>query len=997
MPSLSSLIVQRQVATIAEVEQAIARQVIHGGDFLTNLLEVAPHAERAVAPVLAESLALPSAGVGRLPPPDNEALALLPMDLALRAVVFPLRMQNEMLVLATSDVLRPMMEEDILDAVRVRIALAAAPLIRIREGIAAHYGAPLDARQLRLIDLLDAVLRSEAPPAPVPAPIATMGDLHFPTGLKSGVSERPPPVDVAPPTRRRMTAEILALRVASVTVPDPGPSPRPPSSPADVAVDAPAAPAAEADPELDGGRPTWTSDDPPSAPLADVPVVDSSPRPPGMVDRKAALSLLRREAGGRASRAKTARRKGPYSRAEAERDLESARAPDDILDTFFAFGSQFFEYAALFVVHGDLLEGRDAWGPGASHLRVLGLGVPLDLPSSLSQARKSGQVLLSRFDEHEIDREFRRDLERAPRRASLAALIPVTIRGRAVGLLYGDDGDNDVTLGTLGDLLGFCALASANVERLLRAKKGKVGPSPRAQPHSVAALARALDLPVALGGAHTSAAPPMLGRLEPRVSPGAASVLPPAPRTTHEPPTELEAPIDAGASEPPPSVDAAGPMTIRATPGSGSPPASRDEAPAAARSAREETPAPAAPSAASDPSATSDDPLLASLAGRVDPLAQTATALSVLRSERPAFDEQSALESADLRWKPPRHPFVPPIPREEDDDVSEVVAAQSQPMREAAEPDMSEGRVGSYHLVPRPAETRRRGDSHDLDVLLHRALVGGLEGEEALGELLALPDVEIPKLLARFPGPLTVDRLRFRAEIPPASECGPLLKVVGTLRRTALPFVTVRSASPDLEQRFWATHILGELLYPEASSAVLPRLFDDDVAVRRVARRAAQALVSAGPAGEPLSHALDDTMRNPEEPMHRRLLAIEALVDLRVAAVVPILIGGLRDPSDSIVEAARTGLIVVTRQDLGRHFDVWDTWYAAHKGMHRIEWLIDALTHDTHSIRRAAGEELKLITREYFGYYDDLPARERERAQQRYRQWWTEDGQYRFR
>ena len=40
MPSLSSLIVQRQVATIAEVEQAIARQVIHGGDLVTNLLEV---------------------------------------------------------------------------------------------------------------------------------------------------------------------------------------------------------------------------------------------------------------------------------------------------------------------------------------------------------------------------------------------------------------------------------------------------------------------------------------------------------------------------------------------------------------------------------------------------------------------------------------------------------------------------------------------------------------------------------------------------------------------------------------------------------------------------------------------------------------------------------------------------------------------------------------------------------------------------------------------
>jgi hypothetical protein len=42
MPSLSSLIVQRQVASIDEVEQAIARQVIHGGDLVTNLL-VAPH------------------------------------------------------------------------------------------------------------------------------------------------------------------------------------------------------------------------------------------------------------------------------------------------------------------------------------------------------------------------------------------------------------------------------------------------------------------------------------------------------------------------------------------------------------------------------------------------------------------------------------------------------------------------------------------------------------------------------------------------------------------------------------------------------------------------------------------------------------------------------------------------------------------------------------------------------------------------------------------
>ena len=38
--SLSSLIVQREIATIREVEEALARQVLYGGDLVTNLFEV---------------------------------------------------------------------------------------------------------------------------------------------------------------------------------------------------------------------------------------------------------------------------------------------------------------------------------------------------------------------------------------------------------------------------------------------------------------------------------------------------------------------------------------------------------------------------------------------------------------------------------------------------------------------------------------------------------------------------------------------------------------------------------------------------------------------------------------------------------------------------------------------------------------------------------------------------------------------------------------------
>ncbi|MBL8744232.1 MAG: hypothetical protein JNK04_24165, partial [Myxococcales bacterium] len=242
----------------------------------------------------------------------------------------------------------------------------------------------------------------------------------------------------------------------------------PPEAVAELAEPLPAEPEAAPEPVLEAREPEI---EPPL--LADGPAIDTSPRPPGMVDRKAVANLLRREIGQKRKVAKTARKKGPFARIDAERELETARAPEDVLDTFFAFGSQFFQYSATFMVHGDLAEGRDAWGPGADHLRVLGLGVPLDLPSSLAAVRKDGHVLLSRFDEMDLDRELIRDLERSRSRQMLAALVPLTVRGRTVAILYGDDAGNDVTLASLGDLLGFSALASSQLERLALARKTK--------------------------------------------------------------------------------------------------------------------------------------------------------------------------------------------------------------------------------------------------------------------------------------------------------------------------------------------------------------------------------------------------------------------------------------------------------------------------------------------------------------------------------------------
>src|SRR5690349_8359871 len=151
MPSLSSLIVQRQVATVEEVEQAIARQVIHGGDLVTNLLEVAPRAEPLLASVIAESVGLPAAPSGRLPAPDGDILDAIPAELALGHGFFPLRRDGDAIVIASPAPLGAAVRANLEPLLGAGIIEQAAPMIRIREAIAAQYGIPLDARQLRLI------------------------------------------------------------------------------------------------------------------------------------------------------------------------------------------------------------------------------------------------------------------------------------------------------------------------------------------------------------------------------------------------------------------------------------------------------------------------------------------------------------------------------------------------------------------------------------------------------------------------------------------------------------------------------------------------------------------------------------------------------------------------------------------------------------------------------------------------------------------------------
>ena len=120
-----------------------------------------------------------------------------------------------------------------------------------------------------------------------------------------------------------------------------------------------------------------------------------------------------------------------------------------------------------------------------------------------------------------------------------------------------------------------------------------------------------------------------------------------------------------------------------------------------------------------------------------------------------------------------------------------------------------------------------------------------------------------------------------------------------------------------------------------------------------------------------------------------------AIIQLGDVDAIADLIGVI-ERSDRAGEHARKALVALTAQDFGSSERKWRKWYEASRKRHRVEWLIDGLTHKEDAIRETAINDLRRLTGEYFGYHHDLPRREREASAARWVAWWQDAGQRRF-
>ncbi|MBK9002146.1 MAG: HEAT repeat domain-containing protein [Myxococcales bacterium] len=946
MATLSSAIVKAHVASMREVEEALARQVIYGGDLVTNLLELALVSEHLLTPLLAESHDLPAAPIGELGQAPAALMALVPGELAQRHSFYPLAEEAGILTVAVSEPLPAEVEGDLSFSLGVRIDQRVAPLVRIRQALSRDYGLPLDRRMLRLVAKLEG--RADPSPSSMPAPLRD-GYVGFPT--------LPRPASVPPIGYPGASAPALA-----------------PAAP-------PAAP---------------RSATPPPAQVATLitPRHPSEKVPPETAEPPRWLvGTPGRERGRK-------RHRGPYTAANAEQDLMEAESRDDVVGAFFDFASQYFEYSALFAVQGDVAEGRDAHGPGADRARIRGIGVPLDLPSSLSSAKNAKTFRLLTLEQDGLDASLAKDLQRPSSRVVL--LLPLVVRGRSVLLLYGDHGDADVTLSEVGDVIAFAPLVAAALERVIMKKKrgaragsGEMSATPlpvaevrKRRRHRlpgveqrVEALARALD----------STASPSSPPTTVHATPAAKGIGPSGPETVAASPNALSGPTTADESpqargfEKQPAVSAVPPTPAESPQAKGRPSTASVPVPVMAVGApgRRDTPPQGTPGSHE---ASQDQPF---------PLTRrTPSGRPLVGDAEPPSSENAA--AIDAAWDLEADARLSPGPFSELELEARSDVGHEAPLAPASR----QLALGPRAPFPRQDAKDRLLPSVIVDVdsdcraLLQRLL----EGDESAGDrLLEIGDPAVSMLVAEFPGPIHPDRARrFADPGAKASECGPVLRTIARVGPVAVPFLVVRTADGDPVVRRWATWLLGELPASDSARAIVRRFSDADAEVRRAALASGRMMQQSAEARTALRDGLATLAAEPSQPPEIRHSSIEALADLRDPRAVPRLIPLLGTDNSAVVRSVHWALVTLARQDFGREGKLWTAWWQANSTRHRVEWLIDALLGQSLEVRRAAGEELKSLTKEYFGYYEDLPPKERERAQRAYREWWEATGKARF-
>jgi hypothetical protein len=344
-----------------------------------------------------------------------------------------------------------------------------------------------------------------------------------------------------------------------------------------------------------------------------------------------------------------------------------------------------------------------------------------------------------------------------------------------------------------------------------------------------------------------------------------------------------------------------------------------------------------------------------------------------------------------------RGPTLPPMSRPPrspgPDREARAAALRSAVLAGVARRRPSHTGVAKTEAKPK-TKASQRGDA-EVDRLVEEVARSGALQERTAATLLGMGDRALAALFRYFPGPHSLNRTAPLTKMPVIEESGPLLRLALMFRQAAVPALLEALDSDDADRRFCALLCLHEVAHPSVLPRLTTLLLGDDETLHPAALEVLRAH-RRFPEFASVGATLRTALREPRDSALVRRRAAAALGELRDVDAVPLLIAALSDRDGPLALAAQRALVLITRQDFGTTAQHWIDWWSEASARHRVQWLIDALLHVDGTIRHEASEELKKLTGQFFGYYYNLPRRERERAHQRYIEWWDREGAERF-
>lgn len=264
----------------------------------------------------------------------------------------------------------------------------------------------------------------------------------------------------------------------------------------------------------------------------------------------------------------------------------------------------------------------------------------------------------------------------------------------------------------------------------------------------------------------------------------------------------------------------------------------------------------------------------------------------------------------------------------------------------------------------------------------------------AYDQLIAEKEKALPYIAKRFPGKLKIDLLmQSSSDISDVEEHSNLIQLIVGIGREAIPYIAPLTKSENPTIRFYAVFVFSKLRYPEAIPYLLEAIFDTSPKISLVAIEVLNRYRNFPKFSIVLSRLRSELVSNDNEKVKLAALSLGQFKDLES---VPQLIKLLSSKSEEVREAALNSLRDICKEDFGLRPKEWTRWWQLHSKTPRILWMIEGLSHKDENIRYLSIEELKELTGEFFGYFYDAPKKEREKAVERWKEWWKSEGSKRF-